>query len=34
MTKLHKEIISCPECYHDEDVTIWDYISLREDPDL
>lgn len=34
MTKLHKELITCPECFHDEDVTVWDVISVKEDPDL
>lgn len=34
MTRLHKEWLTCPECFHDEDTTVWDSISLQEDPDL
>jgi hypothetical protein len=34
MTKYHQELIQCPVCFNEENMTIWDVIDAVSDPDL
>jgi hypothetical protein len=34
MTLFHKELVSCPHCLNEEEITVWDQLDAQSDPDL
>lgn len=34
MSRFHREWVLCPQCANEDEVVLWDLVSISEDPDL